>query len=120
MGFRRGQAATYKVDAHDELCLGAAIAWRLSHAASWPLVGLRATMAARWRGAAVSSWLAVAAAWRALGRIARRAALGRVAHGLLLLRRVAGGACVDGRQRAGGAAVLLLRGAEAARRSVCV
>lgn len=34
---------------------------------------------------------------RALGRIARRALLGRVAHLLLLLGRIAWGARVDGR-----------------------
>jgi len=54
---------------------------------------------------------------RALGRIARRASLRRVAHGGLL-GRVARRARVDGRQRARGPAVLLLGRTEAAGRGI--
>ncbi len=97
---------THEIDADDELCLGATVTWCLSHARA--IIRLWGTMATRW-GTSISRLLAVAASWRTLRRVARRASLRWVAHGLLL-RRIASCGGVDGWERAGGTAVLLLAG----------
>lgn len=112
-------APTHKINADDQLCLGAALARDFGH--------VRAVV----RGRSVRGCgrrrrrctIAAAVALRGLlllRRIARRALLRRIAHLLLLLLRgIAGRTSVNRGQRAVGAAVLLAR-REAAGRSVCV
>jgi hypothetical protein len=110
----RRQDGTHKIDADNQLRLGAAFARDLCHARRSVLLRRRPHGSAwvRWRRT-VASILAR----RRLRGIARRPALRRVAHGLLLLRRVSSRRTrVDGRQRARGTAVLgVVGGSEAAR-----
>lgn len=62
----------------------------------------------RRRTTPVALLLAILRAWRALRGITRRACVWRVAHGLLLLLRIAWRARVDGWQRARRPSMLLL------------
>ena len=108
--------ATHKVDSHNQLRLGAALARDLCHVVGSVVCGGRAMGRGRtWRRRTIA--VAIGRAWRALGRISRRALLRRIGR---LLGRVAGRACVDGRQRACWAAMLRRRGPEGAWGSVCV
>jgi hypothetical protein len=103
---------THKVDADDQLRLGAALASDLGHVGPVVLTLRMRTSRRRrpcWRRPAVSS---AVAALGGLWGVAWRATLGRVAH-VLLLRRVAS-ARVDGRQRAVWTAGLLLARRKAA------
>jgi hypothetical protein len=88
-----GLGWAYKVDAHDELGLGASLAWGLSHARA--VVCCRRAMGSRhWRRRTVAPGTVLA--WRGLRRVARWTALRRVAYGLLGVCWVARRAGVDG------------------------
>jgi hypothetical protein len=104
---------THKVDADNQLRLGATFARHLCHARR-PVLLRRRAHGRAW----VRRWCTVASVsrWRLRG-VARRAALGRVAHGLLLLGWIsAWRARVDGRQRARRTAMLgVVGGSEPAR-----
>lgn len=90
-----GRGWAYKVDAHDELGLGASLARGLRHARA--VVCCRRAMGSRhWRRRTVAPGTVLAR--RGLRRVARRTALGRIAYGLLGVCWVARRAGVDGRE----------------------
>lgn len=103
---------THKVDSDNQLRLGAAFArYFCCHAAGPVLRGRTHGGSLVWRRRTISLARILASWW--LGRIARRTTLRWVAHGLL--GRIASRrARVDGRQRARGAAMLLVGSPEAA------
>ena len=113
-----GSWRTHEIDTDDQLGLGAPLAGDLCHAL---LVVGHLLVGRHGRGVGLLLRLALRRlAVGLLGRIARRPLLGRVAHGLAVLRRVSRVGGVDGRQRAVGAALLLLARLEPAGRGIRV
>ena len=95
--------ATYKINAHNQLSLGAALSCYLGHGVGSVVDGGRAVRRGRaWWGSTVA--MAIGSAWRraSLRGVSWGPSLGRVGR---LLGRVARRAGVDGGQRTGRAAV---------------